>query len=99
MLTGTIPDTLLNLSEMILLDISFNKLSGLLPLSFPIRWSKMEQFTFGTNHLRGTLPDTIGTWKELFLLDFEFYNLQFYPNDIYTQEIFHFESLEPETIV
>jgi Leucine-rich repeat (LRR) protein len=60
MLTGTIPDTLLNLSEMILLDISFNKLSGVLPLSFPSRWSKMEQFTFGTNHLRGTLPDTIG---------------------------------------
>jgi hypothetical protein len=61
MLTGTIPDTLLNLSEMVILDISFNKLSGLLPLTFPIRWSKMEQFTFGTNHLRGTLPDTIGT--------------------------------------
>jgi hypothetical protein len=43
----------------------------------------MEQFTFGTNHLRGTLPDTIGTWKELSLLDFEFNNLQFYQT-IYT---------------
>jgi hypothetical protein len=95
MLTGTIPDTLLNLSEMILLDISFNKLSGILPPTFPIRWPNMEQFTFGTNHLRGT---TIGTWKELSLLDFEFNNLQFYQT-IYTQEIFHFESLEPKIIV
>jgi len=67
-ISGTIPDSLLQLSFLQDLNISNNQLSGHLPENFS-NLSRLESLNLSSNQLTGTLPQSFEQFKRLSRLD------------------------------
>lgn len=63
-LTGTIPRELGNLSNLTVLDLSWNDLSGEIPTEFG-NLSKLTYLNLGENQLTGTIPPQLGILSNL----------------------------------
>ncbi|OIW09597.1 hypothetical protein TanjilG_28196 [Lupinus angustifolius] len=67
-ITGTIPEGLGNLINLIGFDLEFNLLKGSIPASFG-KFQKMQSLTLNVNKLSGQIPSSIGNLTQLFQLD------------------------------
>ena len=68
-LSGRVPTTLFNLSKLIILDLSMNKLRGTLPYNIGNLSVSLQWLLLGANNLSGTVPPSIGALKNLTVLD------------------------------
>ncbi|XP_037467398.1 putative receptor-like protein kinase At3g47110 [Triticum dicoccoides] len=68
-LSGRVPATLFNLSKLIILDLSTNKLRGTLPYDIGNLSVALQWLVLGANNLSGTVPPSIGALKNLTVLD------------------------------
>ena len=63
-LSGTIPSSLGNLSNLVILDLRDNELSGTIPSSFG-NLTKLEWLILAFNNLSGTIPSSFGNLSNL----------------------------------
>ncbi|XP_040376794.1 receptor kinase-like protein Xa21 [Oryza brachyantha] len=63
--------SLTNCSNMILIDVSINKLQGVLPKAIGNMSTQMEYFGIANNKITGTIPESIGNLINLDELDME----------------------------
>uniref|UniRef100_A0A8I6YSE0 Leucine-rich repeat-containing N-terminal plant-type domain-containing protein n=1 Tax=Hordeum vulgare subsp. vulgare TaxID=112509 RepID=A0A8I6YSE0_HORVV len=68
-LSGRVPTTLFNLSNLIILDLSRNTLRGTLPSNIGNLSVALQWLFLGANNLSGTVPPSIGALKDLTALD------------------------------
>lgn len=68
LLVGSIPETVGNLKELTILDLSDNQFSGGIPKGIG-NLSKLEDLALSTNQLQGALPDTLFTISTLQEID------------------------------
>ncbi|KAK4717715.1 hypothetical protein R3W88_016053 [Solanum pinnatisectum] len=68
-LTGSIPDSIFNMSALQIIDFGQNKLSGTLPLDLGRGMPNLEIFFCGGNNLRGFISASISNSSKLRQLD------------------------------
>jgi hypothetical protein len=64
LLTGTLPDSLMNWRNLTHFDISNNEFSGLLP-TWLGSWLYMTFFSASSNQFNSTLPSSLGLWNNI----------------------------------
>jgi len=68
MFTGSLPDSLVNLGQLGILDFHNNRLSGELPKGIH-SWKKLNDLNLANNEIGGKIPDDIGSLSVLNFLD------------------------------
>ncbi|KAH0747981.1 hypothetical protein KY290_027213 [Solanum tuberosum] len=68
-LTGSVPDSIFNMSALQMMDFGLNKLSGTLPSDLGRRMPKLEELYCAENNLSGFISDSISNSSRLRKLD------------------------------
>ncbi|CUG21495.1 GP46-like surface antigen, putative [Bodo saltans] len=64
-LTGTLPASLANLSDIVSFDLRLNRLSSTIPSVYSVWGSTLRMFSVASNRLTGTLPSTFSNWTSV----------------------------------
>jgi hypothetical protein len=66
--TGTIPDTFINMTQLVTFNVTNNRLSGSIP-TWLNRWSALQHLNMAANQFTSTIPDSIGLISSLLTID------------------------------
>jgi Leucine-rich repeat (LRR) protein len=73
--TGSIPDSLSNLTRLSRLSLSFNSFTGEIPSSIGSSLSNLQELYLNNNNLQGTIPSSFNNLKSLTRLELQQNNL------------------------